>query len=105
MSIVHRSQALMLLRKALANTSANFRPGQWEAIDNLVNHKKRLLVVERTGWGKSYVYFITTKILRDLGSGPTLLVSPLLALMRNQINAAGVIGIKALSISSDNPED
>jgi ATP-dependent DNA helicase RecQ len=81
---------------------AEFRDGQWEAIDALVNRRERLLVVQRTGWGKSAVYFIATRILRDRGRGPTLIVSPLLALMRNQIEAAGRIDIQAVSINSSN---
>ena len=86
----------------MASRVAEFRPGQWEAIDALVNRRERLLVVQRTGWGKSSVYFIATRILRDRGRGPTLIVSPLLALMRNQIEAAGRLGIRALSINSTN---
>ena len=82
--------------------TADFRQGQWEAIDALVNRRERLLVVERTGWGKSTVYFIATRILRTNGRGPTLIVSPLLALMRNQIDAAERLGINALSINSTN---
>ena len=84
--------------------TADFRQGQWEAIDTLVNRRERLLVVERTGWGKSTVYFIATRILRTDGRGPTLIVSPLLALMRNQIDAAERLGIVALSINSTNRE-
>jgi len=83
-----RSTALSLLRRALGDNTASFHDGQWEAIDALVNRRERLLVVQRTGWGKSSVYFIVTRILRDRGRGPTLIVSPLLALMRNQIQAA-----------------
>ena len=98
-------QAAAYLRTALANPDAEFRPGQWEAIDSLVNHRKKLLVVERTGWGKSSVYFIATRILRDRGAGPTLIVSPLLALMRNQIEAAERLGIRALTINSTNSDD
>ena len=97
--------ALSLLRTALNNPSASFRDGQWEAIDALVNQRKRLLVVERTGWGKSSVYFIATRILRDRGHGSTLIVSPLLALMRNQIEAANRLGICALSINSTNRDE
>ena len=100
-----RNQALAYLRTALANPAAEFRPGQWEAIDALVNHRKKLLVVERTGWGKSSVYFIASRILRDRGAGPTLIVSPLLALMRNQIDAAERLGIRALTINSTNSDD
>ena len=97
-----RSHALSLLRAAMASRGAEFRVGQWEAIDALVNRRERLLVVQRTGWGKSSVYFIATRILRDRGRGPTLIVSPLLALMRNQIEAAGRLRIRALSINSTN---
>jgi ATP-dependent DNA helicase RecQ len=94
-----------LLRRALNDPRIDFRGGQWEAIDELVNRRARLLVVERTGWGKSSVYFIATRILRDRGQGPTLIVSPLLALMRNQIAAADRLGIRALTINSTNRRD
>lgn len=94
-----------LLCRALNNPSADFRDGQWEAIDALVNKQNRLLVVQRTGWGKSSVYFIATRILRDKGQGPTLIISPLLALMRNQIEAAARLGIRALTINSTNKKD
>ncbi|MDE0205457.1 MAG: DEAD/DEAH box helicase [Candidatus Tectomicrobia bacterium] len=100
-----RADVLSLLRLALDNSCAEFRDGQWEAIDQLVNRLGRLLVVQRTGWGKSAVYFIATRILRDRGRGPTLIVSPLLALMRNQIEAAHRIGIRAVSINSTNRDD
>ena len=89
---------------ALADQTIDFRPGQWEAIDALANRRERLLVVQRTGWGKSMVYFVATRILRDRGRGPTLIVSPLLALMRNQIEAADQLGICALTINSTNRE-
>ena len=97
-----QATALALLRRALNDASASFREGQWEAIDALVNHRQRLLVVQRTGWGKSSVYFIATRILRDRGRGPALIISPLLALMRNQIEAAERLGIRALTINSTN---
>lgn len=100
-----RSAALDLLKRALARNDATFRDGQWEAIDALVNKQERLLVVQRTGWGKSSVYFIATRILRDRGRGPTLIVSPLLALMRNQIEAADRLGIRALTINSTNRDE
>ncbi|MGZ8620067.1 MAG: DEAD/DEAH box helicase, partial [Actinomycetota bacterium] len=70
---------------------ADFRPGQLEAIEAVARDRGRVLLVQRTGWGKSAVYFIATKLLREQGAGPTLLVSPLLALMRNQIEMAGRI--------------
>lgn len=104
-AVTERIHALDLLRRALSNPRAEFREGQWEAIDALVNHRKKLLVVQRTGWGKSSVYFIATRILRDKGFGPTLIVSPLLALMRDQIKAAERLGIKALTINSTNHDD
>lgn len=94
-----------LLRQALNDPASDFRAGQWEAIDALVNQSARLLVVQRTGWGKSLVYFLTTRLLRDRGTGPTLLISPLLALMRNQILAARRLGIHAATINSSNREE
>ncbi|UTS82235.1 RecQ family ATP-dependent DNA helicase [Phaeobacter piscinae] len=94
--------AEQLLKTALANPAASFRDGQWEAIDALVNRREKLLVVQRTGWGKSSVYFISTKIFRDQGFGPTIIVSPLLALMRNQIEAAERLGLVAATINSTN---
>jgi ATP-dependent DNA helicase RecQ len=103
--MAHYGQALELLRLALGNPAAEFRKGQYEAIDALVNYRRKLLVVERTGWGKSSVYFIATRILREKGSGPTLIVSPLLALMRNQIEAAQRLGIRAITINSTNKND
>ena len=103
MTDLHTGQDL--LRRALQDPAADFRDGQWEAIDALVNHRRKLLVVQRTGWGKSSVYFIATRILRDRGAGPTLIVSPLLALMRNQIVAAERLGIRALTIDSTNRSD
>ncbi len=103
--MTEHSVALALLRHALDDKAATFRDGQWDAIDALVNRRERLLVVQRTGWGKSSVYFIATRILRDRGLGPTLIVSPLLALMRNQIGAAERLGIRALSINSTNRDE
>ena len=102
---MNRVQVQKLLQQALANPLAEFRDGQWEAIDALVNHRQKLLVVQRTGWGKSSVYFISTKIFRDRGQGPTIIVSPLLALMRNQIERAGQLGLKVVSINSSQSQD
>ncbi len=104
-SWTQRQDARRLLQLALANPLADFHTGQWEAIDALVNSREKLLVVQRTGWGKSMVYFIATRLLRDRGLGPTLIVSPLLALMRNQIEAAERLGIRALTINSANRDD
>jgi ATP-dependent DNA helicase RecQ len=100
-----QATALELLRTALNNPVAEFRDGQWEAIEQLLNPSTRLLVVQRTGWGKSLVYFLTTRLLRDRGMGPTLIISPLLALMRNQISAAERIGLQAGTINSSNQSE
>lgn len=100
----NRERALELLRTGTANASATFREGQQEAIRHLVEGNGRLLVVEKTGWGKSSVYFIATKMLREQGMGPALLISPLLSLMRNQIEAAERMGVRAATIHSDNTE-
>ncbi|NJL53899.1 RecQ family ATP-dependent DNA helicase [bacterium] len=100
-----QATALQLLRTALNNPIATFRDGQWEAIEQLLNPGTRLLVVQRTGWGKSLVYFLTTRLLRNRGMGPTLIISPLLALMRNQIAAAERIGLQAATINSSNQEE
>jgi ATP-dependent DNA helicase RecQ len=93
-----------LLRQMLGD-QAEFRKGQWEAINNLVAGHHRVLLVQKTGWGKSIVYFIATKLMRDQGAGPTLLISPLLSLMRDQIKMAEYIGIRALTINSTNPKE
>ncbi len=89
----------------LVGEATEFRDGQLDAIIALVRDHRRVLCVQRTGWGKSAVYFVATKLLRDDGAGPTLLVSPLLALMRNQIEHATRGGIKAATINSDNQDD
>ena len=99
-----RTDAEKYLKRALNDDSATFRDGQWECIEPLLSGK-RLLVVQRTGWGKSMVYFLATRLLRDKGYGPTFLVSPLLSLMRNQVTAAERIGIRARSIDSTNVDE
>lgn len=99
-----RAYAETLLRTMLGN-HATFRPDQWEAIERLVHHQQRILLVQPTGWGKSIVYFLATKLLREQGRGPTLLISPLLALMRNQIQMAEKIGIRAATINSANHDE
>ena len=100
-----KEKALQYLGQGLDIPSATFRDGQWEAIRDVVRGSKTVLLVRRTGWGKSMVYFLATRLLRDQGAGPTLLISPLLALMRNQIEAAERIGINAATINSSNTED
>lgn len=99
-----RDKVKHLLRVSIDDLHAEFRNDQWEAIDALTRRRERILLVKRTGWGKSVVYFLATRVLRDRGSGPTLLISPLLALMRNQILAAQRIGIRAATINSSNRE-
>lgn len=95
-------RALALLRAGASDPSVEFREAQEEAIRHVVEGRGPLLVVQRTGWGKSFVYFIATKLLREAGAGPALLVSPLLALMRNQLEAARRMGLRAEAIHSDN---
>ena len=97
-------RGLELLRLGTGLPSARFREGQENAIRHIVEGRGRLLVVQKTGWGKSFVYFIATKLLREAGTGPALLISPLLALMRNQIAAAQRMGVRAVTINSDNRE-
>ncbi len=96
------TRSLELLRLGTQDASAVFREGQEDAIRHVVEGLGRLLVVQKTGWGKSSVYFIATKLLREAGLGPSLLISPLLALMRNQIVAAERMGVRAQTIHSEN---
>src|SRR5712692_9940767 len=100
-----RTEGLKMLRQALGDADAEFRDGQFEAISAVVQRRARLLVVQRTGWGKSLVYFLATKFLRDQGAGCTILISPLLSLMRNQIAAAQRIGVRAETINSTNERE
>ena len=92
------------LLRELAGPDARFREHQLEAVRDLVGGRQRVLCVQRTGWGKSAVYFLATALGREAGAGPTLIVSPLLALMRNQIAAAERIGIRAHTVNSTNRE-
>ena len=96
-----RADAQAILEQ-LAGPHAVLRDDQWTAIEALVVHRRRALVVQRTGWGKSAVYFISAKLLRAAGRGPTVIVSPLLALMRNQVAAAERAGVHAATINSSN---
>ena len=98
-----RADAERILR-ALAGERARLREDQWTAIAALVEGGRRALVVQRTGWGKSAVYFVATALLRARGAGPTVIVSPLLALMRNQVAAAARAGITAVTVNSANVE-
>ena len=92
------ASALDRLRSLTVDGGARFRPGQLEAIADVVVDRARVLCVQRTGWGKSAVYFVATGLLREAGAGPTLIISPLLALMRNQIAAAARLGLRAHTI-------
>ena len=97
-----RESAERHLRALVGRGDAVLREDQWAAIEALAVDRRRALVVQRTGWGKSAVYFVATLLLREQGAGPTVIVSPLLALMRNQIAAAERAGIRAVTINSTN---
>ena len=96
-------ELLDALRSLTARPDADFHPDQREAIEALVNGRDRVLLVQRTGWGKSAVYFLATHLLRRRNLGPTLLISPLLALIRNQIEAASRLGLRTITINSSSP--
>lgn len=96
------SDQLEQLLAQMLGSAAQFRDGQREAIEAIAHERARALVVQRTGWGKSLVYWMTTRLLRDAGAGPTLVISPLLALMRNQIAMAERLGLKAFTVNSSN---
>src|ERR687890_1021788 len=100
-----RERAEQHLRALVGREDVVLYDDQWAAISALAVDKRRALVVQRTGWGKSAVYFLATLLLREEGAGPTVIVSPLLALMRNQIAAAERAGIRAVTINSTNIED
>jgi ATP-dependent DNA helicase RecQ len=100
-----RAGAERHLRALVGRDDASLYDDQWAAVEALAVHRRRALVVQRTGWGKSAVYFVATALLRAAGAGPTVIVSPLLALMRNQIEAAERAGIHAVTINSTNIED
>jgi len=93
-------ELLVALRSLTGRADAEFHPDQREAIEALVNERSRVLLVQRTGWGKSAVYFLATHLLRQRGLGPTLLISPLLALIRNQIEAASRLGLRTITVNS-----
>ncbi|QIK61824.1 ATP-dependent DNA helicase RecQ [Leucobacter viscericola] len=100
-----RGEALGVLASLTGAENPQFHKGQYEAIETLVQGRRRALVVQRTGWGKSAVYFIATLLLRRRGAGPTLLVSPLLSLMRDQVSAAARAGVRAVAINSANAHE
>src|SRR3954453_23018818 len=100
-----RNEAEKHLRALVGRDDAVLHDDQWAAIEALVVEQSRVLVVQRTGWGKSAVYFVATALLRGLGQGPTVIVSPLLALMRNQIEAAARAGVHAATINSANTDE
>src|SRR6476659_2999680 len=100
-----RDDAERHLRALVGRDDVRLHEDQWAAIESLVVEQSRILVVQKTGWGKSAVYFVATALMRSLGAGPTVIISPLLALMRNQIEAAERAGIRAATINSTNVED
>ena len=100
-----RTDAMEVLRRLVGRPDADFREGQLDAVSALVGSRRRVLVVQRTGWGKSAVYFVSTALRRAEGAGPTVIVSPLLALMRDQIAAARRAGIRAVTMNSANAEE
>ncbi len=97
---VQVAHALELLRAGVGDPTAAFRDDQWQVIEALVNRREKLLLVQRTGWGKSAVYFISAKLLREQGRGPTIIVSPLIALMRNQVQAGRRMGLRIGALHS-----
>ena len=98
-------EAQTLLGRLVGDPTAEFRDGQLEAVGALVDGGERVLVVQRTGWGKSAVYFVATALVRARGGGPTLIVSPLLALMRDQVDAARRAGLRAVTMNSANADE
>lgn len=98
--MITKDYARQCLRAGTGRLDVDFRSGQWEAIDGVMN-RRRQLVVQRTGWGKSMIYFLASKFLREEGRGMTLLISPLLALMRNQVAAANKVGVRCYTINSN----
>lgn len=100
-----RERATAALRRLVGRDDVDFRDGQYDAIEELVEGRRRVLVVQRTGWGKSAVYFVATALRREDGAGPTVIVSPLLALMRDQIAAAERAGIHAVTLNSTNADE
>ncbi|MBQ0759279.1 DEAD/DEAH box helicase [Zhongshania sp.] len=100
-----QQRALELLRDGVGSPIANFHEHQWESVDAIVNQRSRLICVQRTGWGKSSVYFISTKLMREQGHGPTIIISPLLALMRNQIESAAKYGVVLGTVNSSQTQE
>ena len=101
---ITRERAVECLHRAVGRDDVDFRDGQWEAIEGVLNGRRQL-VVQRTGWGKSMIYFLAAKFLREQGRGMTLLISPLIALMRNQVAAADRVGVRCFTINSTNPKE
>ncbi|HEU5149977.1 MAG TPA: RecQ family ATP-dependent DNA helicase [Iamia sp.] len=101
-AVADRAQELLA---RLAGPDAVLRPEQAAAIAAVTADGGRALVVQRTGFGKSAIYFIATRLRRDAGAGPTLVVSPLLALMRDQVAAAERLGVRSATINSTNLDD
>ncbi len=100
-----QERAINLLQETTSNPAAQFHADQYESISELVENRKKMLVVQKTGWGKSAVYFIATKLLREQGKGPAIIISPLIALMRNQIESASRLGLEVVTINSSLSSD
>jgi len=99
------ASAVQAVLTTMAGTEATPRPGQVDAVAALLSANQRVLVVQATGWGKSAVYWAATLARRDEGAGPTIVISPLLALMRDQVAAAERVGIRAATVNSANRDD
>ncbi|HKM15152.1 MAG TPA: DEAD/DEAH box helicase [Marinospirillum sp.] len=95
-----QNKARQCLQQMTNNPLASFHDGQYESINKLVTNSSKMLVVQKTGWGKSAVYFISTILLREQGKGPTIIISPLIALMRNQVISAAKLGLNVITINS-----
>ena len=102
-----KTLARQWLQEAVGNGEVDFRRGQWEAIDAVVNERQRVLVVEKTGWGKSLVYFVSARLLRmtQRHDALTVVISPLISLMRNQLEHAERIQVKAVTINHENSDE
>lgn len=102
---IPREKAELLLQQSVNKANVSFKDGQWEAIDALVNKRRKVLVVQKTGWGKSVVYFLSSYLLKEQSGGITIVISPLLSLIRNQILAASRLNLSCCSMNSENQDN
>ena len=100
-----RAEVAQRTIEAIAGPGSRLRPDQLTAVAALCEPAARVLVVQATGWGKSAVYWAATAIRRAEGRGPALVVSPLLSLMRDQVDAAARAGLRAATVNSSNIDD